>query len=132
VTAWIAKVRKFLRRISRRQPLSEWFSVTFDDQVVRINARPPRKPAWSQQFTWESVQRVCFNAQDFMYSDEIYVFTTQRPESYLIPTEAKGGSELWSEIIRRGLFEPELAIKAASSVEGLFCCPPMEKPPQSQ
>jgi len=67
-----------------------------------------------------------------MYSDEIYVFTTQRPESYLIPTEAKGGSELWSEIIRRGLFGPELAIKAASSVEGLFCCPPLEKPPQSQ
>lgn len=58
-----------------------------------------------------------------MYSDEIYVFTTQRPESYLIPTEAKGGGELWSEIMRRKLFDPELAIKAVTSIDTLYCWP---------
>ena len=136
---WVGKVRELFHRrcdeTAGSKPetkailsLPEWFAVTFDDKAVYFDVRPPGKEAWTQQFAWESVQRVCFNAQDFMYSDEIYVFTTQRPERYLIPTEAKGGSELWSEIIRRKLFDAELAIKAATSVEGLFCCPPMERP----
>ena len=58
-----------------------------------------------------------------MASDGIYVFTSDRPESYAIPTEAVGGSELWEEILRRGLFDPTLAIKAARSEEGLYCWP---------
>lgn len=112
----------FARR--RPKPLREWFTVTFDDAVVALRAAPPGKEPWSQEFSWESVVRVCFQAEDLYLSDGIYVFTKQRPESYVIPTEALGGDELWSEIVRRGLFDAELAVQAARSLGGLFCWPP--------
>ncbi len=54
----------------------------------------------------------------------LYIFTSQRPESYVIPTEADGGGALWNEIFDRGLFDPELTIQAATSDSGLFCWPP--------
>jgi hypothetical protein len=63
-------------------------------------------------------------AEDLFVSDGIYVLTSQRPESYVIPTEAEGGPELWSEILRRGLFDPQLAIEAMRSPGGLFLWPP--------
>jgi hypothetical protein len=61
-----------------------------------------------------------------LVSDGIYVFTRERPESYVIPTEARGGGELWSEILRRKLFDATLAIEAASSTGGLYCWPSEE------
>lgn len=111
----------------RPKPLAEWFFVTFDETTVRMHATPPSGPAWSQEFAWDSVVRICFKAEDMLISDGIYVFTTQRKESYVIPTEASGGSELWGEIVRRGLFDTELAIEAAKSLGGLFCWPPPEQ-----
>jgi hypothetical protein len=108
----------------RPKPLNEWFFVTFDDKTVRMRAEPPGKEPWAQEFAWDTVVRVCFRAEDLFVSDGVYVFTTQRPESYVIPTEARGGGELWSEILRRKLFDAALAAEAASSTGGLFCWPP--------
>ena len=105
--------------------LCDWYVVTFDDHAVYLHAEPPGREPWSQQFAWDSVVRVCFEAEDVLAgSDGIYVFTTQRPESYAIPTEARGGQELWFEILRRKLFDARLAIKAATSTGGLYCWPP--------
>ena len=104
--------------------LCDWYVITFDDHAVYLHAEPPGREPWSQQFAWDSVVRVCFEAEDFLASDGIYVFTTQRPESYAIPTEARGGQELWFEILRRKLFDASLAIKAATSTGGLYCWPP--------
>jgi hypothetical protein len=73
-----------------------------------------------------SVIRVCFKTEGPLASDGIYVFTSERPESYAILTEASGGTEFWSEILRRGLFDGNLAIQAASSNEGFFCWPPTQ------
>jgi len=64
-----------------------------------------------------------------MTPDDIYLFTHLRPESYVIPTEAHGGPELWNEIIERGLFDAKLAIEAATSVGGVFCWPPDPRDP---
>lgn len=114
------------RTVKSTNTLSEWFFVTFDELAVQLRAEPPGKPAWSQQFTWDSVVRICFKAEDLLASDGIYVFTSQRPESYAIPTDATGGAEFWSEILRRKLFDADLAIKAAQSTKGLFCWPPHE------
>jgi len=50
----------------------------------------------------------------------------QREESYVIPSEADGGPEFWSEVIRRGLFDAELAIEKATQSEGFACYPPEE------
>lgn len=118
-----SKVRNFLAR-RRPKPLNEWFFVSFDEKAVHLRAQPPGKPAWSQDFAWDTVIRVCFKAEDMFMSDGIYVFTSTRPESYVIPTEAHGGGELWSEILRRKLFDAALAIEAARSTGGLYCWPP--------
>jgi hypothetical protein len=69
---------------------------------------------------------VCFKAEGLEASDGIYVFTTLRPESFAIPVEASGGTALWREIVKRGLFSAELAVTAASATEGSFCWPPLE------
>lgn len=68
--------------------------------------------------------RVCFQAEGPFVSDGIYLFTNLRPESWTIPTEADGGAQLWEELLRRRLFDPELAIKAMGAASGLFCWPP--------
>lgn len=117
---------KRLATQSRPIHLNRWFHVTFDDERVYLRTEPTGRALWAQDFTWSSVQRICFKAEDLFASDGIYVFTTQRPESYVIPTEAEGGAELWAEIVRRGLFDPQLAIDAMSSPGGLFVWPPHE------
>jgi hypothetical protein len=118
----LSRIRALLAR-GRPKPLDQWFVVTFDERAVYLRVEPPGRPAWSAQFAWDTVIRVCFKAEDLFTSDGIYVFTSQRPESYVIPTEARGGQELWFEILRRKLFDAELAIKAATSAGGLYCWP---------
>lgn len=113
--------------MSQRSPLREWFRVEFDESGVRMDVRPPGRAPWKASFAWADVQRTCFKAEDDSVSDGIYVFTRLRPESFVIPTEALGGPELWSEIIRRGLFGAELAIKAATEVGTMSCWPPDPK-----
>lgn len=106
--------------------LSRWFHVRFDEQHVFCQAEPPGAKPWSDQFAWGDVVRVCFEVTDFLQPDNLYVFVRQRPESYVIPMEAEGGPTLLDELIRRKLFDAELAIKAASAVEGLYCWPEPE------
>jgi hypothetical protein len=61
--------------------------------------------------------------EGFLGSDTIHLFARGRPESYAIPTAAEGCPALIGELVRRGLFDGQLAIQAATS-EGLFCWPP--------
>jgi hypothetical protein len=105
-------------------PISTWFNVEFDDDRVSLDVRPPGGEAWTQGFRWADVERVCFKAEGLDLSDGIYVFTSLRPESFVIPTDATGGPELWAEIIRRGHFDATLAISAACADTGTFCWPP--------
>jgi hypothetical protein len=117
---------KRLTTQSSPKRLDQWFHVSFDSERVYIRAEPFVRAPWAQEFAWSTVVRICFKAEDLRMSDGIYVFTTQRPESYVIPTEAEGGSELWAEIIRRGLFDPQLALDVLRSPGGLFVWPPYE------
>lgn len=106
--------------------LEEWFHVRWDAVAVHLDVSPPDREPWSASFEWSSIRRVCFKAEGLLASDGIYVFTSQRPESYVIPTEADGGGELWDEILRRGLFDARLAIEVAAATEGLYCWPEAE------
>ena len=106
--------------------LQEWFVVQFDEAAISLNVNPPGRPAWEARIPWGAIIRICFSAGDLENPDEIYIFTDERPESYLIPIEAGGGDALWDEIVRRKLFDPEVAIKAMSSIRKLFCCPAIE------
>ena len=107
--------------------MDEWFLVRYDEQGIRIQAEPPGRSPWTQEIAWDAIVRIVFKVEDIGVSDGIYIFTSERPESYVIPTEANGGTELWEEILRRGLFDSELAIEAASSAGGVFTWPPVEE-----
>src|SRR5690242_19128869 len=100
-----------------------WFSVCFDDGVIDLRVNPPNGAAWEAQIQWERIIRVCFQAGDWSASDAIYIFTDERPESYVIPTEADGGKALWFKILERKLFDPEMAIEAATATNEMFCSP---------
>ena len=103
--------------------LSEWFQITFDASAIKLDVHPPGSDAWSASIAWNSIVRVCFKAADLFESDEIYIFTKERPESYLIPMEAGGGFALWEEILSRKLFDAGVAIKAATATDEIFCWP---------
>jgi len=103
--------------------VSDWFSVVWDEKEVRLQAAPPTGKPWKQSFRWKDIIRVCYKAEGLEMSDGIYIFTSGRPESYVVPVEASGGSDFWAEILIRDLFDAHLAIEAASALEGLFCWP---------
>lgn len=105
------------------QHLENWYQVTFDDKNIYLNIHPSEQKPKKTRIEWATIERVCFKLGDYIESDEIYIFTSQREESYLIPVEAAGGFELWMEIIRRGLFDAQLAIDVATKSEGIFCWP---------
>jgi len=104
--------------------VEEWYVVEFDDELVKLRVDPSGRPGWEQEIRWEEIERVCFRAEEMLVSNGIYIFTRDRRESYAIPVEARGGQELWNELIGRGLFDANLAVEAATSIEGLFCWPP--------
>lgn len=103
--------------------LSEWFRVSFSKTQIELNVEPPGREPWKSSIKWERIIRICFKSGDLLSSDEIFIFTDERPESWFIPTEASGGIEVWYEILKRGLFDAETAIKAATATNELFCCP---------
>lgn len=109
-------------------PLDQWSTVEFDEHRVTLSARPPGRDAWVQSFKWSEVTRVCFKSEGVTLSDGVYVFTSQRPESFVVPTEAKGGVDFWNRVVERGLFPAEMAIRAATSSEGqMLCWPALEQ-----
>ena len=106
----------------------DWYHVTITEAGIRLDVAPPGKEPWHADIPWEDITRVCFKAEPLV-SDGIYLFTRHRPESYAIPTEADGGSALVGELVKRGLFDAELLLRAASEMEGLYCWPPSDSEP---
>jgi hypothetical protein len=113
------------REARKPRPIDQWFFVEFDDAKVVMRASPAGKPSWEQSFPWSSVTRVCFKDEGPWSSDGIYVFTSLRPESFVIPTEANGGEAFLQTLTAKGLFPEEVAGRAfTSSNGGLYCWPP--------
>ena len=122
-----SSARNALTNKAKIPELDEWFLTRFDSDFISLEVSPPGRSAWTAQIEWKRINRICFKAGDLYNPDEIYIFTDERPESYLIPTEANGGNILWEEILRRNLFDAETAIAAATSTNKLFCCPAIEE-----
>lgn len=99
----------------------DWFQVHFDEAGFTRAAQPAGRPAWHDAVAWAAIVRVCLKMEGPLGSDGLYVFTRARPESYAVPLEAEGAQALLAELIRRGLFDAELAIQAATTDEGVFC-----------
>jgi hypothetical protein len=108
-------------------PLNTWFHVKFDHETIYIQRNYPNGDKFEDNLNWKDIIMVMFETTDtFWTSDNIYLFSVHRPESYVVPTEADGGLDLWGEILQRKLFDAELAIKAASTNGELFMWPPIE------
>ncbi|HET6434024.1 hypothetical protein [Dyella sp.] len=104
--------------------LDSWFHVTFDDTHVHLDVHPPGRPAWQDAFPWSAIVRVCFKDEGLYASDGLYIFTTLRPESFVVPTEADGGEALFAALFERGYFPDEVFRQAISSTDGGFYCWP--------
>jgi hypothetical protein len=102
----------------------EWFRVTCEDEAIHLSVDPPGQDLWSVDIPWEAIIRVCLKAEDEATSDGIYVFTDLGEDSVAIPVEAVGGAELRDELVRRGLFDADLAETATAATIGLYCWPP--------
>ncbi len=101
----------------------DWYRVSFDEQRLYRNVAPPGRAAWGDALEWARIIRVCYQVGDFIDPDEIYLFSDERPESYLIPLSADGGKELFDEILRRQLLPGDLALQAMLTPETLVCWP---------
>lgn len=101
-----------------------WFAVSSDEDAIYLSVTPPVGEPWQATILWTSVTRVCFAAEGLELSDGLYLFTNLRPESWVVPVEADGGTELLDQLIGRGMFDARLAIQAAQAMSGLFCWPP--------
>jgi len=105
----------------------KWFEVNFDADNIIISRRKLIVLKSITRISWSRIIRICFLAGDHIKFDEIYIFTDERSKSYVIPMDSFGGLQLWGEIIERKLFDPELAIKAASAHSDELICWPQEK-----
>jgi hypothetical protein len=115
------KTASWFKVMEENKKLENWFEVSWDDRFIYRNVSPPGNEPWSDKFCWEDLIRVCFEATDYLHSDDIYFFTSKRSESYVVPTGAKGASALWGAVIEKGFFDAELAIEAATAESGIFC-----------
>ncbi|MFX1368290.1 MAG: hypothetical protein ACFFAY_06820 [Promethearchaeota archaeon] len=98
----------------------------FDDEFIEIHVHPPGGDEHRAKIRWDEIIRICFKPADFLDSDEVLIFDQRQKNSYLIPIDADGGFALWDEILRRGLFDAELAIRLASLTNGDYHCWPHE------
>ena len=123
----IEVIKYFFNSKNDNLKLENWYFVKWDEDKIYRTVNPPFKKPWNDFLNWKDIQSISFEANDLYESDCIYIFIKDRKESFAIPTESNGGSDLWNEIIRRKLFDAELAIEAASSTGGLYTWPPIER-----
>lgn len=105
-----------------------WFVVTTGERSIGLSVSPPGGQPSQAVIPWDSVVRVCFEAAGPLVPGSLYIFTSLRAESWVVPTEADGGPRLLSELIRRGLLDAGLVITASRARQGLFCWPPGSEP----
>ena len=104
----------------------KWFEVDYDAESITISRRKLFLLKAVTEISWSRIIRICFLGGDHIKFDELYIFTDERPQSYIIPMDAYGALQLWSEIIKRGLFDAEIAIQAASASSDELLCWPQE------
>ncbi|WP_444919607.1 hypothetical protein ACJJID_11460 [Microbulbifer sp. CnH-101-G] len=119
----IKKLKAWLKAREEGKKLESWIFVTCGSESICRHIAAPRKEQWNDKFRWSEIERICFEATDYMFSDDIHFFTTESPASYVIPTEAKGGQALWNLAMQKGLFDAGLATEAATSLGGMYCWP---------
>jgi hypothetical protein len=106
--------------------LREWYRVRLSYTGIQLDVSPPGKPAWQALIPWADITRVCYKVEAGFVSSGWYIFTKDRPESYPVPVEADGGDALLDELLKRKLFDANLAIRASMAFNEVFCWPELE------
>jgi hypothetical protein len=117
----LEKCWDFFRRWNAE--LDQWYLVSFDSEFITQNVRPPGREPWVQAFRWNEIEKILFIGRGGFHSDELYFFTTQRPESFVVPTQASGGHELLQELIARKYFDSPEFTKILLSPYGAYWWP---------
>ncbi len=124
----MSSLRKLVDSFKRRNAnLSDWYQVSFDDSQISISAQPPGKDSWEQSITWVSIIRVLWKGEGGLTSDGVYLFTSERSESYVVPTDAEGGDSFVEELITRGYFSSNKFTEAVLNPYGIYCWPDDEQ-----
>ncbi len=107
--------------------INDWFFVIFDEKSITIKFNhPEHDDGWEQSFDWCSITRVCYKREDYGVSDGIYVFTSNRPESYVVPVDGNGGAKFLMELGKRNLFPYKLIINASTDTDTELICWPSD------
>lgn len=123
-----SKIRAWLKSKSPR-PLSDFLAVEFDDAGGRVVVIEELDPEWNQEFTWNRIRRVCFKDGGMLSSDVVYLSLVQPEQVVAVPTEARGGAELFGQICGRGLLPEPVWRKAVGDTSGgLHCWPEGDLP----
>ncbi len=103
----------------------DWYLISFNEQVISLDVSPPGHNAWDATIGWDDIVRVCYKTGEFPEPDDIYIFVKGREQSYRIPSTASNAEGLWAEILRRGLFDAEVAVQLMATSGEIHCFPPM-------
>jgi hypothetical protein len=116
-------ITNWIRTGNNKRQFRNCFSVTWDDNCVCIESNLPNRIKAIEKFKWADIEKICLEAKSKKLSDEIYFFTTDRLEAYIVPVEATGGHRLLEMLIVKKLYDANLAKSAIASVEGLYWWP---------
>jgi len=112
---------------SKRRPksLDQLLAVQWDDEQVEIRVLERLAADWNQSFKWSDVVRVCFTDAGIYSSDGLLIEVAGRDNPVAVLTEAKGGSEFFGALAKRGLFPEDVWRKAIRETGGAtHCWPP--------
>ena len=124
----MSRFRKLVDSFKRRNAnVSDWYQVSFNEFQISISAQPPGKDSWEQSVNWESIIRVLWQGEGGIISDGIYLFTSERSESYVIPMDARGGESFVKELINRKYFSSHKFSEAVLQPYGSYCWPENEQ-----
>lgn len=117
----LASLKKLFKR---RAPLNELLAVEFDEREVRVKVLAELEAEWNQTFTWDNIRRVCFKDGGMTSTDVVYVSLREPDRVCTIPTEAKGGHELFGALCEKGYFPEAVWRRAVGDTSGGLHCGP--------
>jgi hypothetical protein len=109
-----------IRNYLKTRPRAWWdlFDVTFDDTGVVIReSHWWRRRVDERRFHWANIRSVCFKDCG-LSSDVFLIYTSEREEAFMVPTEAHGGLAFWQALSARGLFPEEISQAAVKATDG--------------
>ena len=99
----IKTIFNWIRTGRYKKKFKSCFFVSWDDTYVCIETRLPNRSVTLEKFRWQDIEKICMEAKCKKFSDEIFFFTSDRLEAYIVPVEANGGHELIEVLILKKL-----------------------------